>query len=340
VGRRLAGAALWAAALGVAAWGGLALWFAGPGPAVLRGALAGLAAGAAFGARARARSRARSALAVGVVGLALLAWWSTLRPSNARAWQPDVARTPTVQREGDRVTLRDVRDFEWRSETDFTPRWVERRYDLSALAGLDLFLSSWGSPHIAHTILSFEFSDGQRLAISIETRKEEGEAYSALAGFFRRYERVYVAGEERDLVRLRTDVRGEAVRLYPLRVPLERARAILLDYLAGMNALAAEPDWYNALTTNCTTSIRQHALHSGGRWPLDWRVFANGHLDALLYERGVVDTRLPFEALRAASLVSRAGGGGAAFSERIREGVPNPRAPAPGSPAPGRGPGR
>jgi len=257
----------------------------------------------------------------------LLGWWSTLRPSNDLDWAPEYAHIPYGELDGDRLVLRNVRVFDYRTETDFTPRWEDRTYDLSRLRELDLFMSYWGSPWIAHTILSWVFEDGPPLAISIETRRTATQQYSALRGFFREYEICYVAADERDLIGLRTNYRGEQVYLYRLRMPPERARAILLDYLASMNALVKEPAWYNALTDNCTTSIRTHLKHIAAAQPFDWRILANGYGDRMLYERGVVDTQIPFEELRAKSLIvpnAQAAGNGPGFSARIREGVPRP----------------
>ena len=297
---------LWLLALGLAAWGAAALWFSGPGPAGLRGALAAAVVLAALGSAAFVRSKARAALALAALAVLLFAWWGSLTPSNSRDWQADVAREPTAEIQGDLVTVRNVRNFRYRSETDFDERWEERHFDLAKLDGLDVFFSHWGSPWIAHTIMSWSFSDGQHLAVSIETRKEKGETYSAIAGFFRQYELIYIAADEADVVKLRTDFRHEDVYLYRLRIPKERARALLLDYLEAMNQLAREPGWYNALTTNCTTTIRQRVMHAGGNMPLSWKLLANGHLPELLYERGRLDTDLPFPELKAGELHRRA----------------------------------
>jgi hypothetical protein len=190
-------------------------------------------------------------------------------------------------------------------------------------------MSYWDSPAIAHTILGWSFGDGQHLAISIETRKEIGESYSTVAGFFREYEIYYVVADERDVIRLRTNHRNpkEQVHLYQMRTPIERARRILLDYVASMNALAAEPDWYNAATANCTTSITRHVRKLGIRFPFDRRVIINGKLDEMLYEHGVIDTRRPFPEVRQASLVNaraEAADQDPAFSARIRDGLTRP----------------
>ena len=189
-------------------------------------------------------------------------------------------------------------------ETDFTPHWETRSYDLDRLLGADLFLSFWGPTLIAHTIVSWEFEDGPPLAISIETRKEKGEEYSAVKGFFRQFELYYVVADERDVIGVRADQRGEQVFLYRVRMPLAQARAMLVDYLEEVNQLAGHPKWYNAFSHNCTTAIRKHRQHIGAAQSFDWRILANGRLDELMYERGGIDTSLPFAELRARSDVT------------------------------------
>lgn len=312
-----------------AAWGCLALWLDTPGPSVLGPSLAIAFAIATLAALVAPRWTARGAWLVAFA--ALVAAWLALPPSQQRDWLPDVARVAHAEISGDRVVLHDVRSFVYRSENDFDERWETRRYDLARIAGADLFMSYWGSLWIAHTILSFEFDDGQRLAVSIETRKQHGESYSALRGFFRQYELHYVVADERDVVALRTNHRGERVWLYRLAAPPERARALLLAYLREINALAERPRWYNALTHNCTTTIRLNALAAGVAVPLDWRVLANGRLDELLYQQGALNRTLPFAALRAHSEIgrrARAAGDAEDFSERIRAGLPDRPRPA------------
>lgn len=312
-------------------WAAAALHFDGPRPAALPWLADALAAALVLAAAAvlvRVRPLPAALAAAGVLfGVALL-WWLSLAPSNVRLWQPDVARLPTAELHGERLTVHNVRNFDYRSETDFTERWETRTYDLATLRGVDLFMSYWGSPAIAHTILSWEFADGEHLAVSIETRKEVGEQYSAIAGFFRQYELYYVVADERDLVRLRTNYRGETVQLYRLRTPPAQARRVLLDYVAAMNALAATPRWYNAATQNCTTTIRMHTRQVGNAAPWDWRILVNGYADEMLYERGVLDTTRPFAALRAQGRIddrARAADQDPAFSHRIRDGLPRPQ---------------
>jgi hypothetical protein len=314
----------------VTLWWALALYFAAPGPAWAHVALA---AAYALGSVALLVWLRPFRLALGIWGVALLLilfWWSTIRPSNDRDWQPDVARLPSAELQGDKLTVHNIRNLDYRSETDYTVRYEDRAYDLSKLRGLDLFMIYWGSPVIAHTIMSWQFDESPPLAASIETRKKTGQEYSAVKGFFKQYEIIYVVADERDIVRLRTNYRGEEVYLYRLKTPIPQARALLLDYVRSMNELVDQPQFYNALTDNCTTSIRRHVTHvNPNAPPFDWRFIANGYGDELMYERGNVDTRMPFAELRARSRINaraKAADLDPFFSLRIREGIPDPRA--------------
>lgn len=305
------------------AWALAALWI--DAPANRRIILVALYFGLVLGAGWTSRRFRSSALASVILFGLVLAWWLGLSPQNDRDWMDDVARTAHAEIDGNALTIHNVRNFDYRSETDYTERWETRTYDLSKIRGVDLFLSTWGSPYIAHTIASWDFGDGDHLAISIETRKEKSETYSAVLGFFRQFELYYVVADERDVIRVRTNHRDETVRLYQLTTSPEIAREILLDYIAEINALADEPTWYNALTQNCTTTIRHHVQHvaPGGRF--DWRILVNGYIDELGYERGSVDTTLPFEDLRRRSLIgerARTSDSSPDFSTRIREGLP------------------
>ncbi len=305
-----------------------ALYFAGPRPQALSTALAvvyGLGMLLLF---VFLRPFRRALVVYAAAFVALLAWWSTVLPSNSKDWQPDVARTPWVEVEGDRLVVHDIRDFDYKTESEFTQHYLERTYDLSKLRGVDLFMSYWGSPAIAHTILSWEFEDAPPLAISIETRKDKTQQYSTLEGFFKQYTIFYVVADERDVIRLRTNYRGEDVYLYRLVVPVDRARAVLVDYVKTINELHAKPAFYNALTQNCTTSIRTHTQHVGGGMPFDWRILVNGYGDQMLYERGRIDTSMPFAELRAKSNIderAKAADQDPDFWRRIRDGLPDPR---------------
>jgi len=307
------------------AWGALALWFDGPISRVLAGTMAGGLALTSIALAALVRPFLKGLVAALLPVVAVAVWWASIPPSNTRDWPPDVARTARAAFHGSSVTIQNVRNFKYRSESDYDQRWETRTYDLDRLRGVDLFLSFWGPTQIAHTIVSWEFDDGQHLAISIETRKQKGETYSALRGFFHQYELYYVVADERDLVGLRTNCRGEQVYLYRIRIPRPQARALLVDYLNEVNLLAEHPRWYNALTQNCTTTIRGHAQNAGAGGRLNWKLIANGHLDQLLYERGQIYSDLPFADLRARSDITekaKAAGDSPDFSARIRQGLP------------------
>lgn len=309
------------------AWGATALHFSGPRPALLADALAIGLVVVGLALLATVHPLGRKFLALAVLAGVFALWWASLDARNDRDWQPDVAETAHVDVDGDRLTVTNLRNFDYRSETDYTERWETRTFDLAKLQGVDLFMSYWGSPSIAHTIMSWDFSDGQHLAISIETRKEKGEEYSALAGFFRQYELYYVVADERDVIRLRTNFRKEEVHLYPMRTPIARARRILLDYVASINALDTTPAWYNAATANCTTTITTHVKNIGLTFPLDRRLYINGRLDEMLYEHQIIDTSRPFAEVRQASVIdarAQAADRDPAFSARIREGLIRP----------------
>lgn len=311
--------------LTLTAWSAACLWYDGPESRLLAGLLSGAFIAASLYLIVRVRPVWRLWIAFAICFFAVQFWWSGIEPSNDRIWLADVAHPPVARFEGDIVTLENVRNFHYRSEDDFDESWETRTYDLSKLRGVDLFLSYWDSPLIAHTIASWEFEDGQHLAISIETRKEVGESYSAVLGFFRQYELYYVAADERDVVGVRANHRDEQVFLYRLRTPLPVSRALLVDYLRTMSQLAIEPRWYNAFSHNCTTTIRRHAQQVAPRNPFSWKILVNGFIDELGYARGTIDTSMPFEELRRRSDITakaRAAADDPAFSRLIREGLP------------------
>ena len=326
--RWLLGSLVGVVVVALAAWGALALHFAGPGGGRTANVLAVAWLLVAVVPFLVVRPLRRAFLVFAVALVALFGWWGTIRPSNDRDWQPDVARPAHAELDGDRLTIHDVRNFEYRSETDYTPHWETRTYDLSKLDRLDFFMSYWAGPSIAHTIMSWAFTDGQHLAISIETRKQVGQSYDAIAGFFRQYTLYYVVADERDVIRLRTNFRGEHVYLYPLRTPRDRVRRALLQYVTEMNRLATTPAFYNAGTQNCTTSIRSNFEAMGVKIPLDWRLLVNGYLDELLYEHKVIDTSRPLAEMKASSLIdarAKAADDDPDFSQRIREGIVVPK---------------
>jgi Domain of unknown function (DUF4105) len=310
-------------------WAGAALGI--DGPASLAPALVAGFALACLAALVFVRPYGRALLALFLLFAAVAFWWMRIPPSNDRDWQPDVARLPRAQLDGNILTVENVRDFVYRSETDYDARWVTRKYDLAKLEHLDMYFSFWGPTDIAHTIMSWSFAEGPALAISIETRKEVGESYSALLGFFRQYELYYVVARERDVIGVRDIYRGERTYLYRLSVPPDVARRLLMSYVTEINDLVDHPQWYNALTDNCTTSIRTRVLAAGGGLPFSWRLVLNGHLPELLYERGSLDRSMPLDELtRKSDITERAKAAGMAenFSQQIRAGLPRMDLPA------------
>jgi len=333
--RFLTGSVRWLGALVVLAitgWGALALAVVGPGGDQGRLALAavyGLAGLAAVVALVLHRGLR---VALPVFALALVAigvWWGGLTPSNERDWQPEVARLAYATIDGDMVTVHNVRNFDYRTETDFTPAYYDRTYDLKKLDSGDLVAVYWMGPAIAHLFLSFGFGD-DRLAISIEARKERGEGYSSAKGFFRQYELYYVVADERDVVRVRTNYRKdppEDVYIYPLRAPPENLRRVFLEYMRKMNALREHPEFYNTLTTNCTTAILMNTRVNPESLPLSWKVLVSGYTPAYVYESGRMDRSLPFEERKRRSLVNaaaQAADQAPDFSQRIRAGLAGP----------------
>jgi Domain of unknown function (DUF4105) len=258
----------------------------------------------------------------------VLIWWLRIPPSNDGSWQADVSQMPWAEFNGDRVTIHNFRHCDYRTESDYTCSWLTKEINLSDIRGIDLSLTYWGSPWIAHTILSFQVGESDHIAMSIETRRKVGQEFSSLQGFFRRYTLVYVISDERDLIRLRTNFRkNEDTYLYRTTATPEYARALFLEYLNRANDLRARPAWYNALTANCTTIVFRQMidLRLGPPPRFDWRWLLNGYMDKMEYERGNIITSVPFAELRERSYINAAAhtaGDSPDFSRLIREGRP------------------
>ena len=255
---------------------------------------------------------------------AVVVWFLLIPASNQRPWRPDVAVLPYAEVKGDKVTIHNLRHCDYRTETNYTVRHYDRTFDLAKLRTVDVSVVHWGSPHIAHTLLSYGFEGGGYVCFSIETRMEKSESYSALKGFFRQYELTYVVADERDLIRLRTNFRHEQVYLYRMKTDPRVARQVFLSYAAEMNRLREKPAWYNVVTRNCTTDIRTLSLPFAQNKGWDWRMLVNGHVDEMAYDNGALDRRLPFEQLKARSLINeraKAAGDSPNFSRLIRAGM-------------------
>ena len=320
---------LWITIPPITLWGIGALYFSPLLPVQWRALAAtsyAVATISAFALLAYPGSTALAALAIFAI---LVISFRRIPASNDRDWQPEVAFTPHAEINGDLVTIHGVRNFDYRSKTDFTPRWEDRTYDLGKLDSADLIAVYWAGKAIAHMMVSFGFGGKNYLAVSIETRKGKSASYSTLAGFFRKYELYYVIADERDVIRVRTTYRQpqEDVYIYRINGPVENFRRVFLAYLKSINELRDRPVFYNTLTTNCTTSILLHTRMNPESPPLSWKILLSGYLPDYLYDLGRLDTRLPFAQLEKVSRVNERAhdaDNDPAFSQRIRQGLPVP----------------
>ena len=310
-----------------AAWGALALWLRAPLPRVGRAALtlawlaSALAAIAAFAWPAWQPAW----YVFAVAAVALLVWWHTLRPSNERDWIPEVARQTHGEIDGNRVTLHNVRNFDWRSRTDFTPRWETRHYALDELQSVDVALSYWNRPAIAHALVSFGFGHDRHVVFSVEIRRKQGDRFSEIGGFFKQYELSVIASTEEDSLRVRTNVRGEDGYLYRIHMPLDAARSLFLAYVNSANRLRHTPRFYHTLTANCTTIVFKMARRIVPGLPLDFRQLASGYLPEYLYDLQVLrgaDNAGQYRRLGRYTERARANATPATFSRDIRHGLP------------------
>jgi len=267
----------------------------------------------------------RTRWAFAAVFAAVVVWWIAIPPSHDRDWRPEVAVMPRAIIDGDRVRITGVRNFEYRSRNDFTVRHEEREFLLSDLAGIDFYVSYWSEGLVGHTFLSFIFRNAPPLSISIETRPEAGEGFDPIGSIFKQFELIYVVGDERDLVGVRTNHRRETTYLYPLNTKPDDARRLLLVYLDRINELADRPEFYHLFSNSCTVNIVRYANAAGREGRFNIRHLFNGLIDSYLYHSGRVDTTLAFDELRRRSLINdtaRAADGAPDFSQRIRGSLP------------------
>lgn len=291
-------------------WGCGALWYFGQPHALLPWLTTGgwTALWVLLGVDALRQPRlARSALAAAVLLGSLLLWWVQLAPQAQRNWADDVAHITHIQPDPQfpadplRVELAHVRNFDWRSDTDYTPGWETRQYDLRQLHSVDVGLSYWMGPAIAHTLVSFGFADGEHVVFSFEIRKRQGQAFDALAGFFKQYELALIAADERDILAVRTNVRGESLHLYRVHMSQTAMQGLFQSYAQQAAQLHLHPRWYHTLTANCTTIVWDMAQQLVGGLPVDWRLLASGYLPSYLAEIGALTPGYTLAQLEAAS---------------------------------------
>jgi hypothetical protein len=310
-----------------AAWTVLALWYQAPGGQIQKTVIVSLWIAFSLAALAALwQGRALLGLAAFAVAFAaILFWWYHIPPTNDRAWRDDVARIATGTVAGNRVTLHNVRNFLWRSNDDYTQRWETRTYDLERLSGVDMILSYWNGPAIAHMLISFGFDDGQHVVFSVEVRRDRRDTYSELGGFFKQFELSIIAADERDVIRVRTTVRGEDDYLYRMRMPLRAMRSLFLAYINQANGLEHTPRFYNTITANCATLVYHMMTHIVGYLPLSYRILLTGYLPAYVYKVGGLDQRYPLEELKTLGHITaraRAAASSDSFSADIRRGIP------------------
>ncbi|WP_411728032.1 DUF4105 domain-containing protein [Methyloglobulus sp.] len=314
--------------IGITAWAVLAIYFGDSHSSIVQACVAvvfGLFGLVTLASLGFARWRRRALVAYSILFFLILIWWLfAVSPSNERQWQSDVSKLPYATVEGDTVTVHDIRNFDYRSEFDFSPAYYTKTFDLNKIEGVDLFAVYWMGLAIAHTIMSFNFGEKEYLAISIEARKELNEGYSTIKGFFRQYELMYIVADERDVIRLRTNYRKnptEDVYLYRLQGPKENARRLFLEYLRKINELHDKPAFYNSLLDNCTTAIWFNTRVNPGHLPFSWKILLSGYVPEYLYESQRLDTRIPFLDLQRQAHINpaaQAADQSPDFSQRIR----------------------
>ncbi len=256
---------------------------------------------------------------------AVLLWWTALSPSNQQLWEDDVAQMTSGTINGDQVTLFNVRNFDWHSETDYTPRWETRHYDLSQLKSVDMLTSHWGMEAIAHVLVSFGFDNRQFVTFSVEIRKKQGQQFSEIAGFFKQYELSILATDEHDAIAVRPNVRGEDTFLYRIDMPEKIRRQLFLSYVEQANQLIEEPRFYNTVTANCTTLVFGMMQHISGGLPLDRRLLLTGYLPSYIDELDGLTDGFDLAQLRSAGRIterSKQAQSSENYSKIIRQGVP------------------
>jgi hypothetical protein len=323
--RRIGLIIVWGVIGFVVLWCALALYYSNL-PASLRPWVAWLFVTASVGVLFFLKPRRRGfGVFLALVTAVLVYYWGYIPPSNDRHWRKDVSVLPWAEIDGNHVSVHNIRNSEYRTATDFDLHHYDRTFDVNQLRSMDFFMCFWAPMPFCHTMMSFGFENGDVLCVSIETRPEEHEGYSALASCFKQYELIYVAGDERDLVRSRTNLRDEAVYLYHIDTTPEAMRRVFLSYCRRMNDLKAHPEWYYILTRNCTTDIPRRDGQSRWTLPESWKVILNGFVDQYLYREGSLDQRMPLAELRKAGHINTRGENAdkdPEFSRLIRAGIP------------------
>ena len=244
-------------------------------------------------------------LVIGAAAVGVAVAYVLLRPSTNRDWAVDQAVLPSAEFNGPLVTVRNIRNFSYTTTDQYTPAYYDKTFDLRQLDSAWFFVEPFGKGGAAHTFVSFGFADRDYLAVSVEIRKEKGESFSPWKGLARQYEIMYVVGDERDLVKLRTNYRKDPVHLYRIRTTPERMRTMFTAMLQRANELRVRPEFYNTLTNTCTTNLVRHVNQiTPERIPFSPAVLLPAKSDRLAYDLGLIDTPLPFEDAQRAALIN------------------------------------
>jgi len=276
-------------------------------------------------------NRKRTAYCVLALGVGIIIGWMQKEPSHDRKWVPSVAQLPRITTEGDQIRVYNIRNFDYRTTDDFSVRYYDKTFDLNKLETVDYILSYWdGLEAVAHIIISFGFDDGEYLAVSVETRLEQGEPQTGLGGFFKQYELIYILGDEKDLLRLRSNIRKEEVFLYPTTVSKNDVRIIFGMIIERINGIANEPEFYNTINENCRSSLARYfsAVLDVRRMPspFDYRRLLSGYSDELLFENGWINSTRNFEDTKRLHHINQYvqdDGEGDDFSSKIRPHIKN-----------------
>jgi hypothetical protein len=267
--------------------------------------------------------RSRRIILAGIVLVAIVVVGArVVQPSNDRDWAVDQAVLASAEIQRPLVTIHDIRNFSYQATDRYTVSYYDRTFDLRKLDSVWFVVEPFGQPGAAHTFVSFGFGD-EYVAISIEIRKEKGESFSALKGLLRRYELMYVIGDERDLIRLRSNYRKDPVYLYRINATPEKIEAMFLSMLARANELRDHPEFYNTLTNTCTTNLVRHVnAIANDRVPFNPAVLLPSSSDRLAYDIGLIDHTFTFAETRRRAWINEKAEKAAEdadFSRKIRE---------------------
>jgi len=315
-----------------AAWGGFALWYQLPGDHALNALGAALWVALSFTVLVAVWSKrmAQGLWAFTAAFAILLVWWHLLRPSNDHIWADDVAQMTSGIVADQHVTLHNVRNFDWRSDSDYTQRWETRHYELDKLRSVDMIMSYWSGPTIAHMLVSFGFENADYVVFSVEIRPRKGERFSEIGGFFKEFGLSIIAADERDVIRVRTNVRGEDDYLYRIQMPVSAMRSLFLAYIDQANGLVHVPRFYNTVTANCTTLVYHMMKRIVSYLPLNYSLLLTGYLPEYVYRIGGLDSHYSFAELRERGRITeraKAADRSESLSTDIRRGIPNIEAP-------------